>query len=46
MLNQCVSYLVAPHNMTYDTRSIRVFDDSKAKVISDCEKILTRFDEK
>lgn len=46
VLNQCVSYLVAPHNMTYDTRSIRVFDDSKAKVISDCEKILTRFDEK
>ena len=46
MLNECVSYLVAPHNMTFDKKTIGVYGNNKAKVIDDCDKIIKKYDEK
>lgn len=46
MLNSCVSYLVAPHNLTYDKKTKKVYGRSKDRVIGDCDRIIKKYDDK
>ena len=45
MMNTCASFLVAPHNLTYDKRTIAVYDKNKDKVIGECSKIIKKYDD-
>ena len=45
VLNRGLSYLVAPHNLTFDKKSIKVYETNKTKVIGDCDKIIKKYDD-
>ena len=44
-LNKGASFLVAPHNMSYNKHAVKVSDKNHQKVIDDLETILNRHKE-
>ena len=45
MMNTMASHLVAPHNLTFDRKTIAVYDSNKNKVLDECGKIIKKYDD-
>ena len=37
--------MVAPHNLTFDKKTIGVYETNKTKVIGDCDKIIKKYND-